>query len=108
MAADVIPHPLAQTLVRRFCECAAATSEHRVYGPRLACGRCGLVRPRSGWSVAALTELKALMREVGSLHTVARGLGRPAQDCNQALDVMLGRTVVQALAVLESRMEVRS
>lgn len=77
-------------IVRRYCDC----------GVRQSC-RCGLPLASSGWSVAGLTDLRDLMREHGSLKTVARLSGRSVRECNRALNALLGRTPVHALAALE-------
>lgn len=89
-------------LIQRYCACPDAPTQRR-YGPDTPCGRCGLRQPKSGWSVEALRSIKTLMREHGSLAAVAQLTGRTAQDCNLALDTMLGRTPIHALAWFEAR-----
>lgn len=83
---------LGPALVRRFCGCGAAND----------C-RCGLPRPQTGWTVDGLAELRQLMREHGSLETVAYLTARTRHECNLALDALLGATPVHALARLEAQ-----
>lgn len=87
---------LGGRLIRRFCHCALEQ----------LC-RCGLQPSRSGWSVAGLIELQQLMAEHGSVATAARLLNRTLQDCNIALDRLMGRTPAHALAALEAWAERR-
>lgn len=87
---------LGPALVRRFCACDFVSP----------C-RCGLEPPKSGWTVAALTEVRDLMREHRSLAVVASLTSRTRRDCNIALDALLGATPTHALARLEARAERR-
>ncbi len=79
-------------LVRRYCGCGGLN----------AC-RCGLPRPNSGWTVASLTRLRTAMRDHGSLQIAAAELGDSVQNCNIALNALLGRTPTHALAALEAK-----
>jgi len=89
---SVAPVPI-DLIVRRFCACGAMNR----------CD-CDLPPPRSGWTVDSLTELRQLMREHGSLETVAMITGVSRRDCNVALNALIGRTPVHALAALEAGM----
>ena len=79
--------------LRRFCECSPG---------RCA---CGLPQTRSGWTVESLTELRDLMALHRSVAIVARMTGWNARDCNIALNALMGRTPVHALAALEALAE---
>lgn len=82
---------MGPVLLRRFCSCEL----ERVC-------QCGGEPSKSGWTVEGLTELKELMREHGSVQTAALLLNRTVHDCNIALDRLMSRTPVHALAVLEA------
>ncbi len=90
MASDM--GSLGPMILRLFCACGA--DNH--------C-RCGRDKPASGWTVAALEDLRDLMREHQSLFTVAALTGRTRRECNVALDALLCRTPTHALAVLEAQ-----
>lgn len=79
-------------IIRRFCACGAMNR----------CV-CDLDPPRSGWTVEALAELRQLMREHGSVETVAMLTGASQRDCNLALNALIGRTPTHALAALEAK-----
>jgi hypothetical protein len=83
---------MGHALLRRFCGCAFER----------AC-KCGGEPSRSGWTVESLSELQQLMREHGSVQTAALLLNRTVRECNIALDRLISRSPVHALAVLEAR-----
>lgn len=89
---SVAPMPVDR-IVRRFCAC----------GTMIRC-HCDLPPARSGWTVEGLAELRQLMREHGSLETVALITGASRRDCNVALNALIGRTPVHAFAALEAGM----
>lgn len=97
-AALALSPAMQATIVRRFCSCAPRPAGWEDY----RCG-CGLPRPRTSWSVGRLSRLRELMREHGSLATVAHLLDETQHDCNLALDALLGATPTQALARLEAQ-----
>lgn len=65
-----------------------------------------LIRPmtRSGWSVLALQDLRALHHCFrGDLKETAAAMGETRARCDLALNALLGRTEAEALAALERR-----
>lgn len=99
-AALALPPALQAAIVRRFCSCARRPSGWDDY--RCSCS-CGLPRPKTRWSVGRLSRLREMMREHGSLVTVAELMDETQHDCNLALDALLGATPTQALARLEAQ-----
>lgn len=79
-------------IIRRYCRCDLE---------RIC--RCGLPSSRSGWTVAKLARLQQAMREHGSLGPAAAEVGETRHRANVALDAMLGKSPVHALAALEAR-----
>lgn len=78
--------------IRRYCSCDLE---------RIC--RCGLPSSRSGWTIDKLTRLQQAMREHGSLGPAAAEVGETRHRANVALDAMLGKSPVHALAALEAR-----
>lgn len=83
---------LEHTAVRRFCAC----------GRNNVC-RCDLPRPLTSWSVEALQQLRQRRIAGYDLKQAAAAAGVTVQECNQALDALVGKTATHALAVLEAR-----
>lgn len=79
-------------IIRRYCSCDLE---------RIC--RCDLPHTLSGWTVAKLSQLRMTMRDHGSLSIAAAEVSETRQRANVALEALLGRTPVQALAALEAR-----
>lgn len=91
-ATATTPDALGAHFVRQYCRCASA-----------AVCDCDLPQRQSVWTVESLQQLRQRRLAGYDLNQAAQAAGVTLQECNQALDALLGRSALHALALLEAQ-----